>query len=146
MARFKLRNLLNLRKIMPQQTTKKFDPKHVDRLKVGIIIVKKGHGVAINNLLFEHGVAMSLFLYAEGAREKYVADILGGEERKIELIFTIMNEKKMKDIKSALYKRFMISKDSSGAMVVFDVKSMAGVLAYKYLADFGGASKYGKKQ
>lgn len=145
MAKFRLHHLFNLRKIMPQQSSKKFDPKRVDNLKVGIIIVKKGHGVAINNLLFEHGVAMSLFLYAEGAREKYVADILGGEERKIELIFTIMNEKKMKDIKAALNQRFLISKDSSGAMVVFDVKSMAGVLAYKYLADFGGASKYGNK-
>lgn len=145
MAKFRLHHLFNLKKIMPQQSNKKFNPKNVDNLKVGFIIVKKGHGVAITNLLFEHGVAMSLFLYAEGAREKYVADILGGEERKIELIFTIMNEKKMKDIKAALNQRFLISKDSSGAMVVFDIKSMAGVLAYKYLADFGGASKYGNK-
>lgn len=144
MARFKLRNLLSLRKIMPQQSKKKFDPKHVDRLKMGIILVRKGHGVAINNLLFDHGVAMSVLLYAEGARQKYVADILGGEEQKVEAILTIMNEKKIKEIKNALHTRFVISKDSVGAMLIFDVKSMAGVLAYKYLADFGGANKYGK--
>ena len=145
MARFKLRNFLGLKKIMPQQSNKKFDPKHADNLKMGIILVKKGHGVAINNLLFDHGVAMSLLLYAEGARQKYVADILGGEEQRIEAIVAVMNEKKIKEIKSALQMRFDISKDSVGAMLIFDVKSMAGVLAYKYLADFGGASKYGNK-
>lgn len=145
MARFKLRNLLHLRKIMPQQTKKKFDPKKADRLKMGIILVKRGHGVAINELLFQHGVAMSTLLYAEGAREKYVADILGGEQHQIEVIFTIMNEKKVKAIKEALHTRFIISKDSVGVMFVFDIKSMAGVLAYKYLSDFGGASKYGNK-
>ena len=145
MARFRLSNFLGLRKIMPQQTNKKFDPKNVDRLKMGIILVKKGHGVAINNLLFDHGVAMSVLSYAEGAREKYVADILGGEQLQIEVIFTVMNEKKIKEIKKALHERFVISKDSVGVMFVFDIKSMAGVLAYKYLADFGGASKYGKK-
>lgn len=143
MAKFKLRNFLSLKKIMPQQTKKKFDPKRADRLKMGVILVRKGHGVAINNLLFDHGVAMSLLLYAEGARQKYVADILGGEEQRLEVIIAVMNEKKLKEIKSALQMRFDISKDSVGAMLVFDVKSMAGVLAYKYLADFGGASKYG---
>ncbi|MCQ2796039.1 MAG: hypothetical protein MJ213_01835 [Bacilli bacterium] len=130
---------------MPQQSKKKFDPKRVDHLKMGIILVKKGHGVAINNLLFDHGVAMSLLLYAEGARQKYVADILGGEEQRIEAIIAIMNEKKIKEIKSVLQMRFDISKDSVGAMLVFDIKSMAGILAYKYLADFGGASKNGNK-
>ena len=88
---------------------------------------------------------MSALLYGEGTREKYVADILGGEEHKIEAIFTVMNEKKIKEIKKALHERFIISKDSVGVMFVFDIKSMAGVLAYKYLADFGGASKYGNK-
>ena len=145
MARFKLRNIFNIRKIMPQQTAKKFDPKHVDRLKMGIIFVRKGHGVAINNLLFDHGVAMSVLLFGEGTREKYVADILGGEEHKVEAILTVMNEKKIREIKSALHERFIISKDSVGVMFIFDIKSMAGVLAYKYLADFGGANKYGKK-
>ncbi len=130
---------------MPQQSKKKFDPKQADHLKMGIIFVKKGHGVAINNLLFDHGVAMSVLLYAEGAREKYVADILGGEEHKVEMILTVMNEKKIDEIKSALKKRFVISKDSVGAMIIFDIKSIAGILAYKYLADFGGASKYGNK-
>lgn len=145
MAKFKLHHLFSLRKIMPQQSNKKFDPKRVDQLKMGIILVKKGHGVAINDLLFNHGVAMSVLLYAEGAREKYVADILGAEEHKVEAILTVMNEKKIKEIKEALHTRFVISKDSVGAMFVFDIKSMAGVLAYKYLADFGGASKYGNK-
>ncbi len=131
---------------MPQQTNKKFDPKRADHLKMGIILVKKGHGVAINELLFAHGVAMSVLVYAEGAREKYVADILGGEEHKIEAILTVMNEKKVKEIKEALHTRFIISKDSVGVMFVFDIKSMAGILAYKYLADFGGASNYGKQK
>ena len=136
--------LLKLGKSKPREVKKKFDSRNVDHLKMGIIFVRRGHGVAINNLLFDHGVAMTTLLYGEGTREKYVADILGGEESKIEAILTVFNEKKLKDIKKALHDRFIISKDSVGVMFVFNVKKMAGVLAYKYLADFGGANKYGK--
>ena len=141
---FNLLDLLRLRKFVPQQVKRKFDAKNVDHLKMGIIFVKRGHGVAINNLLFDQGVAMTTLLYGEGTREKYVADILGGEESKMEAIIAVFNEKRLRDIKKALHERFIISKDSVGVMFVFNVKSMAGVLAYKYLSDFGGANKYGK--
>lgn len=144
MARFNVLNIFRLGKINPHQINKKFDANNVDKLKAGLIFVKKGHGVAINNLLFDHGVAMTTLLFGEGTREKYVADILGAEESKVEVIFTVFKEKKLAEIKKALHERFVISKDSIGLMIVFDVKSMAGVLAYKYLADFGGADKYGK--
>ncbi len=145
MGKFKFRNIFTIRKIKPITSRRKFDPKNVDRLKMGLIMVRKGHGVAVNNLLFEHGVAMSTLFFAEGAREKYVADILGGESQQTEVILTIINERKINEVKKALKERFLISKDSRGIMFIFDVKSMAGVLAYKYLADFGGAAKYGKK-
>ncbi|MCQ2792091.1 MAG: hypothetical protein MJ208_01050 [Bacilli bacterium] len=146
MAKFNLLNLFKLKGFTPKQSSKKFDARNADRLKMGLIFVKKGHGVAINNLLFDHGVAMTALLFGEGTREKYVADILGGEESKIEVIIAVFNEKKINEIKEALHTRFVISRDSVGLMIVFDVKSMAGVLAYKYLSDFGGAAKYEGKE
>ena len=123
----------------------KFENKNLDHLKLLIIFVKKGHGIAINQLLLDRGVAMTTIMYAEGAREKYVLDVLGAEQSQKEAVIAIVNEKKYKRIYESIEARFLISQASNGVLLTFNIKSLAGVLAYKYLSDYGRKNNYGKK-
>jgi len=135
----------NVKKIINKEENKNvFSPKNLAKLKMLVVIVKKGHGIAVNDLLLENGASMSTVIFAEGTKNKYVMDILGGEENDKECIMTIINENYYLNIKNVLKERFSISQASKGVLLCFDVDSMAGVLAYKFLADFQGAKKYGK--
>jgi len=124
----------------------KFAPAKLDKLKFIIVVVRKGHGVATNQLMLENGCSMTTNLYGEGTKEKYVMDILGGEEKDKECILGLVSEKKYPKLKESLDIRFTISQTSKGILLAFDVESMAGVLAYKYISDFVGAKKYGRKK
>ncbi len=127
------------------ENVKQFAPKNLEKLKYLIVVVKKGHGLAVNQLLLTNGAAMSTLLYAEGTKDKYVADILGGEESSKECVLALVNEKYYPNIKHLLDLRFTVSAASKGILITFDVASMAGVLAYKFSADFEGARNYGRE-
>lgn len=129
----------------PAKKEKKFDNGNLERLKVIMIIVKKGHGIAINNLLLENGVSMTSLFFAEGTRQRYITDIFGGEESHKEAILAVVPEKKYRVIKNLLINRFSVSNASKGVMLAINIEKMVGVLAYKYLSDYEGVLKYGKK-
>jgi len=124
----------------------KFSPNKLEKLKFIIVVVKKGHGVATNELMLEEGCSMTVNLYGEGTKEKYVMDILGGEEKNKECILGLISEKKYPSLKERLDNRFTISQASKGTLIAIDVASMAGVLAYKFISDYVGAKKYGSKK
>lgn len=129
-----------------KKSTKNFESgKTLDKLKFLIIIVRRGHGVAISDLLIEHGVAMSAISFAQGTRGKYVVDIFGSDEQHKEIITAVVSAKRYNDIKKALQYRFNVSGASKGVLLTFDISACAGVSAYKYLSDFEGVSRYGKK-
>jgi len=134
-------------KIDARKKSKAFDANNpnLEKLKLIVCFVKKGHGVATNELILENGASMSVMLYAEGTKEKYVADIFGGEEKSQEGIIALVSEKKYPQLREVLDNRFSISFASRGILLAFDIKSMAGVLAYKFLTDYEGATKYAKK-
>ena len=119
--------------------------KNLDKLKMVLIFVNRGHGIAMNNLILESGLAMSVMFFAEGTKEKYVMDILGGEEKNKEGILTIVNERDYKQLRKNIINRFLYSYAANGVAITVDIDSLAGVLAYKYLSDYGGVVKHGKK-
>jgi len=124
---------------------KKFDAKgNNKKLKCLLVFVKKGHGVATNELLLENGCSMTTMMYAEGTRDKYVLNILGDKQNAQEAILAICREDRYPAIKEALETRFIISAASKGSLLAFDITSMAGVLAYKFLSDYEGVNNYGK--
>lgn len=125
---------------------KKFDQenKNLAKLKLLVIIVKRGQGNAINQILFDCNSASSFITFGEGTKYKYLVDILGGEEDKKEVIFSIINENNYAKIKEKITARFNVSKAAKGVMLCIDINSIASVFAYKYLSDFEGVNVYGK--
>lgn len=113
-----------------------------EKIKLVLIFVKRGHGVSTNNLLITYGASMTSMFYAEGTKQKYITDILGGEEKNKEAILTIVSASRCKRIQSALQSYFAAYPSAQGVALVFDIKSLAGVLAYKFLTDYEGAKQY----
>lgn len=133
-------------KALPERRTKSFDVNNIhDKLFLIMIFVKKGHGDATNNLLLENGVSMTTKLYAFGTKTTYAKDIFGGEEKNKEAIFSIIPQSKCQLIHKALEDRFEHYPAAQGVVLVFNIKSFAGVLAYKYLTDYEGALQNGTK-
>lgn len=119
--------------------------KNLEHLKLIIVLVKKGHGDATNQLLLENGVVTTTMHYVYGTNDNYVKELFGGSEDKTkEGILAVVSESKYKQVRDALENRFLISSASKGVLLTFDISSMAGVLAYKFLTDYEGAMKYGK--
>ena len=54
-------------------------------------------------------------------------------------------EDKYKELHKALQTYFSAYRNSQGVMLTFDVNSLAGVVAYKFLSDYEGADNYDKK-
>ncbi len=119
--------------------------KKLERLKTLIVVVKKGHGTPVSNLILDEGASMTTLFFAFGTKQTYVADIFGGEEQNKEAILAIVPEHRYRKIRLSLESYFATYRASQGIALIFDVSSLAGVVAYKFLADYEGADKYADK-
>lgn len=113
-----------------------------EKLKFVLILVKKGHGNATNDLLLDLGVSMTTLFYASGTKQKYITDILSNDEQSKEGIFAVVPQHLIKLLQKALASRFHAYPNSQGVVLVFDISALAGIFAYKYLTDYEGAYKY----
>lgn len=123
--------------------SEKFDVSNkIEKLKLLIIIVNKGRAIGINNMLIKKGVSFTTAFYGEGTAERYILSAISGEKEK-EIIISVVRESLVEDIKNDIEKRFSVSTAAKGVMAIFDLISMAGVAAYKFIADYGRSHNNG---
>ena len=110
---------------------------NIKKLKVLFILVQKGKGDIIRAFLIKNGVSMTMNFFAEGIKKNYVMDILEDDKNR-EVIFTIVSDDKYKMIYDFLESRFLFEKSMNGMLLTFNILSMAGTTAYKFLSNFEG--------
>lgn len=128
-----------------RKSTFDINEKH-EKLKLFIIFLKRGHGGPTNQLLLDCGVSMSVLTYGNGTKERYVSDVFGSDEKEKDVVIAMVPEKKYLLVQERLLARFQLYPSAQGVVLVFDLKSLAGILAYKFLTDYEGGKENGNKE
>ena len=103
------------------------------KLKFYTIIVNYGQGNNILRILKNNHSSAQFVKYGNGTATKQIAQILNIEDNKKEIIYSLVNEEHVPDIKRELEAYFAASKRNAGVAYNIDVDSIVGVKLYKFL-------------
>lgn len=109
------------------------DREDLKRLVFYIIIVNAGQSDNIVKLLKSNHSSAQFIKNGEGTASKQIREVLGIEENKKEIIFSLLREDFVPDFKKELEAYFLSSKKNSGIGFTVDVNSVVGVKMYKFL-------------
>ena len=131
-----------------RKTTKKstdsfvpFEKEHkLEELKLFMIVVNSGQSNAIDKYLFDLNIAASFITNGEGTA-KETNDIFGVTGQRKQIIWALVPNNKVSDIKEKLKNRFSISKASQGMALSIKVSSIVGVSLYKFFSGMGMETK-----
>lgn len=83
----------------------------------------------------EVGASMSLVLYAHSMPPVEILQLLGPDETKKDIIFTVARSEYLPKLKQIAAERFKISKVAKGIAFAIPIDSVSGIAVYKFLAD-----------
>ncbi|NCA96559.1 MAG: hypothetical protein EOM74_06210 [Methanomicrobia archaeon] len=104
-------------------------------LKILVTIVHHGSADVYLNYLYKNEVAIQLVLNGEGAHERELANILGLEDVRKDVIISIVQAEKLPPILDYLRTRFSINQSESGIAFTIPLQSLIGVSLYKFLSN-----------
>lgn len=109
----------------------------VAKIKVLVTIVARGTGAHYMKDYQDLGAPMSFLCFGKGTVEKELYEILGITDSRKDIVFTIANENLIPTLLDSVRKRFKAAKKPNlkGIAFAFELNSVAGVLAYKYLSN-----------
>lgn len=112
----------------------------IDKLSLIIVIVNKGQGVSIENILLKNKCSATFTFHGVGtaSKETYLNTLV---ENKKSVVIGVIKDEEYENIKENLLKRFEISKYAKGVAFKIPMKSVGGVSVYKYLSQFGYIAK-----
>ncbi len=84
----------------------------------------------------ECGASLSLVLYAYSMPPNDLMQIMGIEETKKDIIFTVCRDEDIPALKKVAADRFKISKAAKGVAFAVPIDSVSGIAVYKFLSDF----------
>ena len=103
------------------------------RLHLYVIIVNHGQGDNILRILKRNKSSAQFVLMGEGTASKAVLDILAIEDNRKEIIYSIVSEDAIEDIKREIDAYFAVSKRNAGIAFTINLTSVVGVKIYKFL-------------
>ncbi len=122
---------------------KAYDEEHkIEKLKVFCIIVNRYQSDFYVKKFDEIGVGASFVILGTGTATKDIYDFLGIGETKKDIILSLVKESVIPELKKITEERFKVSKNAKGVAFSFEMDSIAGVLAYRFIA---GAKEKVKK-
>ena len=137
------------KKLQEKQNYIPFEKQNViSPLKMIVIVVRQGQREAIEKILQEFNVALSLSMHGTGRSFKNKPNSILSMEKK-SFIFAVIRGDKEKDLTEKLSHRFSVSHAAQGIAYTIDLTSVAGVSIYKFLSDtrkVKKVSKNGKNQ
>lgn len=125
------------RRNIKSRTSSNFeDSNKIMKLFLLIVIVNKGQGEAIQNILSKNKVSASFAFHGVGtaSKETYLNDLF---EDKKTIVMGIISQDDYDKVKNDLIDRFKISRYAKGIFFTIDLSSMAGVSLYKYFTKMG---------
>lgn len=108
------------------------DREDLKKLLVYMIIVNFGQSDNIIRLLKLNHSSAQFVKVGEGTATKQVKEILGIEDTRKEIVFSLLREDYVEDFKKELEAYFAINKKNRGVAFTVDLTSMVGVKLYKF--------------
>lgn len=99
------------------------------------VIVGKGQGEAIANLMKKGGAYGVYFVHGQGTAPNDIYAILGSGTLDKDVLVTVLREDAWPELKEHLEERFALSELSAGVAFAVRLDSLAGVSIYKMLSN-----------
>lgn len=97
------------------------------------IIVNYGQGDNILRILKNNNSSSQYIKVGEGTATKQILDILNIEDNRKEIVYSLVSEDAVSDIKRELEAYFAASKRNKGIAFTLDLSTVVGVKVYKFL-------------
>lgn len=105
------------------------------KLLLFITIVGEGQSSAIRKLFERYGCSAQFVERGEGTATKEIYDILGVENNGKDIVFSLISEDKVEDIKKVIEAFFIANKRNRGISFSIRLTSIIGVRVYQFLAN-----------
>lgn len=105
----------------------------IKRLVLYTIIVPRGQGDNIIRILKANRTSAYFLQYGEGTANNAIREILGIEDTKKDIVYSLVREDLVKDIKKEIDVYFVASKKNKGIAYTIPLKTIVGVKMYKFL-------------
>lgn len=107
----------------------------IKKLKVYVVIVNHGTGKAIVSLLQRSGSPAQYVTMGNGTATKNVRDILGIEDTGKDVVFALLKEELIPDLKNEVEAFFQSNKRNRGIGFSINMTGIIGVRFYRFIAD-----------
>lgn len=105
----------------------------VEKLSIFVTVVPKGQGHAVTKLFYLGGSNAQFIELGEGTALKEIRDILGIEDNSKEIIFSIIPNGKIENMKKELEAFFLASNKNKGIGFSIPMTSLIGMKVYQFL-------------
>lgn len=131
-----------VKEVTPKKAKKKESPKKEDpafetrsdikKLVLYTVIVPRGQGENIIRIFKANKSSAQFVQYGEGTASNAIRDILGSEDTKKDIVYSLVREDVVPDIKKELDVYFIASKRNRGIAYTISLTSIVGVKLYKF--------------
>ena len=131
-----------VKEVAPKKAKKKESPKKEDpafetrsdikKLVLYTVIVPRGQGENIIRIFKANKSSAQFVQYGEGTASNAIRDILGSEDTKKDIVYSLVREDVVPDIKKELDVYFIASKRNRGIAYTISLTSIVGVKLYKF--------------
>ena len=131
-----------VKEVAPKKAKKKESPKKEDpafetrsdikKLVLYTVIVPRGQGENIIRIFKANKSSAQFVQYGEGTASNAIRDILGSEDTKKDIVYSLVREDAVPDIKKELDVYFVASKRNRGIAYTISLTSIVGVKLYKF--------------
>lgn len=131
-----------VKEVAPKKAKKKESPKKEDsafetrsdikKLVLYTVIVPRGQGENIIRIFKANKSSAQFVQYGEGTASNAIRDILGSEDTKKDIVYSLIREDVVPDIKKELDVYFIASKRNRGIAYTISLTSIVGVKLYKF--------------
>ena len=125
------------KKAKKKESSKKEDPafetrSDIKKLVLYTVIVPRGQGENIIRIFKANKSSAQFVQYGEGTASNAIRDILGSEDTKKDIVYSLVREDAVPDIKKELDVYFIASKRNRGIAYTISLTSIVGVKLYKF--------------
>lgn len=115
------------------EETDKVKEEQKEKLSIFVTIVPRGQGHPVSKLFYLGGSNAQFIESGEGTAVKAIRDILGIEDNSKDIIFSIIPNNKIEDMKRELEAFFRASKRNKGIGFSIPMTSLIGMKVYQFL-------------
>ncbi len=98
-------------------------------------IVNRNQSAYYTKAYADAGASLSMVFYSHSQPPEEIASVLGPDNLKKEIIFTVTRSEYVEKLKHIAEERFKISSAAKGIAFVCPIDSVSGISVYKFLSD-----------